>query len=438
MDIHALRIRLPHKFTPRHYQVDSNRAFFIDKILFSIEVLHRRAGKTKNALNFILGAAAQRVGNYYHTFPELTQARRAVWNGIDKEGKRYLDHIPRQFIKGNVNNSDMRINLINGSAIQLAGADRYDALMGGNPAGIVFDEYSLQNPFAWHYLSPILTENGGWGKFIYTPRGANHGYDLYTRNIDNPKWFVQKLDITQTKNHDGSPIITAEQINERRREGMPEELIQQEFYCSFDAALAGSYYSKEITKAYADNRVRNFPIDPNLPVHTAWDLGRRDPTSIWLFQIVKNEIYIIGYYENVAQSMEFYIQYLGQFGRENKLRWGMHFGPHDIRVTEYSTGKARIDTAAAMGFYFTVVKKLPIMDGIDAAKRLFPRMVFHKDNCLLGMNSLKQYHRNDKGEPVHDFSSHPADALRTLAVGWYDSYGKETATLPFNMKTWNP
>lgn len=433
-----MRIILPHNFEPRAYQVASNRAFFIHKKLFSIEVLHRRAGKTKNALNFIVGAAMQRVGNYYHTFPELTQARRAIWNGIDKEGKRYLDHIPRPLIKGKENNTDMRINLVNGSAIQLAGADRYDALMGGNPAGIVFDEYSLQNPFAWHYLSPILTENGGWGKFIYTPRGANHGYDLYNRNLDNPNWFVQKLDITQTTNLDGSPIITEAQINERRREGMPEELIQQEFYCSFDAALAGSYFSKEISLAYKENRVRNFTIDPTLPVHTAWDLGRRDPTSIWLFQIVKNEIWLIGYFENVAQSMEYYIQWLGDFSRKNKLHFNMHFGPHDIRVTEYTTGKARIDAAASMGFHFTVVKKLPIMDGIDAVKNLFGRMVFHKDNCQLGLDSLKQYHRNDNGEPVHDFASHPADALRTLAVGWYDYYGKEVPSRAFNMNTWMP
>jgi hypothetical protein len=433
-----MRIILPFEFTPRPYQLASNRAYFIDKKLFSIEVLHRRAGKSKNALNFILGAAMQRVGNYYHTFPELTQARRAIWNGIDKEGKRYLDHIPKQLIKGNVNNTDMRINLINGSSIQLAGADRYDALMGGNPAGIVFDEYSLQNPFAWHYLSPIITENGGWAKFIYTPRGANWGYELYNRNLDNPNWFVQKLDITQTKNWDGTPIITEHQIEERRKEGMPEELIQQEFYVSFDSALAGSYFSKEISQAYVDNRIRNFDIDHTLPVYTAWDLGRRDPTSIWLFQIVKKEILMIGYYENVAQSMEHYIYWLGEFGRKNKIKFNMHFGPHDIKVTEYSTGKARIDTAASMGFYFTVVKKLPIMDGIDAVRRLFPRITFHKDNCSLGLDSLKQYHRNDKGEPVHDFASHPADALRTLAVGWYDSYGDEEKLKPFTMKQWIP
>ncbi len=433
-----MRIVLPYNFIPRPFQRDSNRAYFIDRKLFSIDVIHRRGGKTKNSLNFIIGAAMERVGNYYHCFPELAQARRAVWNGIDKDGKRYLDHVPRALIKGNENNTDMRIVLINGSSIQLAGADRYNALMGGNPAGIVFDEYSLMSPFAWHYLSPILTENGGWAKFIFTPRAANHAYDLYNRNIDNPNWFVQKLDITQTKNWDGSPIITEAMVEERRREGMPEELIQQEFYCDFSAALAGSYYSKEIAAAYEEGRVRNFQIERTLPVHTMWDLGRRDPTAIWMFQVIKGEIYFIGYYENILQSMQFYINWLGEFARKTGIQFQMHFGPHDIKVTEYSTGKARIDTAAEMGFYFTVVKKLPIMDGIDAVKKLFPRMHFHKDNCELGLSSLKQYHRNENGEPVHDFASHPADALRTGAVGWYDYYGKEKSSSSFDMNKWMP
>ena len=434
-----MQLLLPHKFIPRPYQLESNRSFFIHGKRFSIDIWHRRAGKTKNALNLLMCAGMQRVGNYYHTFPELTQARRVIWNGIDKDGFRYLDHIPKILIKGTINNTDMRIPLINGSSIQLAGADRYDALMGGNPAGIIFDEYSLQNPFAWHYLAPVLTENGGWAKFIYTPRGANHGLELYNRNLDNPNWFVQKLDARQTHHWDGSPIITEAQINERRREGMPEELIEQEFYCSFDAALSGSYYSREITDAYQENRISDFQIDRSLPVHTAWDLGRRDANAIWLFQTKNEKLFLINYYENTMQSMEHYIQWLGEYGRVNGFRFGMHFGPHDIRVSEYSTGKARIDHAASMGFYFIAVKRLGIMEGIDAVKRLFSQIHIHKTNCQLGLSSLKQYHRSDRGEPVHDFASHPADALRTLAVGWYQEYENESQRhAPFTMERFHP
>jgi len=433
-----MRIKLPYEFNPRPYQIDANRAYFIDQKRFMIEVWHRRAGKSKNAINFIMSAAMQRVGNYFHTFPELTQARRAIWNNIDKEGKRYLDHIPRQLMSKDANNSDMRIELINGSMIQLAGADRYDALMGGNPAGIVFDEYSIQNPFAWHYLSPILTENGGWAKFIYTPRGTNHGYDLYQRNLNNPDWFVQKLDITQTKNWDGSPVITEAMIEERRRSGMPEELIQQEFYCSFDVALANAFYAEEIDALVKSGRLRNFPFFQGAPVHTAWDLGRRDPTSIWLFQVIRDEIYVIGYYENVKKGMDFYIGWVRAFLELHKLRNGVNFAPHDIKVHEWSNGRSRIDQAASMGFFFKAVPNIGIMDGINCTRAIFPNMIFHEENCRMGLNSMKQYVRNENGEPVHNFASHPADAMRTWGVGWHDSYASQTLTGSFTMNKWMP
>lgn len=433
-----MKIILPYRFKPRPYQLASSRAFFIHKKRFSIDIFHRRAGKTKGALNFLLTCALQRVGTYFHTFPELTQARRVIWNGIDKEGKRYIDHIPRQLIKGNINNTDMRINLINGSSISLAGADRYDSLMGSNPAGIVFDEYSLQNPYAWHYLSPVITENGGWAKFIFTPRSENHGYELYKQNLDNPNWFVQKLDITETKNWDGSPIITEAMIDERRREGMPEELIQQEFFCSFTSALTGAYYSKEFAIAHEEERIVDFKIDFTKPIHTAWDIGRRDANSIWMFQYIDGNIYLINYYQDTMKSMEHYIRWLNDYARANNAHFGMHFAPHDIRVGEYSTGKQRIDHAADLGFYFKVVPKISVMDGIDAVKRLFPSLIFHQTNCMLGIQCLKQYQKGANGLPQHDFASHPGDSLRYLAVGWYDEFDNEHEFQPFTLNQWHP
>jgi len=433
-----MRIKLPHEFIPRPYQVTSNRAYFVDRKRYSIEVLHRRAGKSKNGINFILMAAMERVGNYFHTFPELTQARRAIWNNIDKEGRRYIDHIPRSLMDGDPNNTDMRINLINGSIIQLAGADRYDALMGGNPAGIIFDEYSLQNPFAWHYLSPILTENGGWAKFIYTPRGTNHGYDLYNLNLNNPDWFVQLLDITQTKNWDGSSIITEAMVDERRRSGMPEELIRQEFYCDWSAALANAFYTKEIQELTQENRVRDFDFIRGAPVHTGWDIGRRDPTSIWFFQVVHDKMYVINYYENIKQGMPHYIEQVRRFLDKHGLKNGVNFAPHDIKVHEWTNGRSRIDEAASMGFYFKAVPKIGIMDGINCVRSIFPQLIVHKTNCTLGLNSIKQYIRKDNGEPEHNFASHPADAMRTWAVGWHDSYASQSLFSSFTMNKWMP
>lgn len=434
-----MNIILPHGFIPRPYQQETNRAFFVDGKRFIIDIVHRRGGKSISALNFLLGAACMRVGNYFHLFPELKQAREAIWNGIDQNGKRYIDYIPKRLIKGKPNNTDMRITLINGSTIKLGGSDRYDNLMGSNPVGIIFDEYSLQNPFAWHYLSPILTQNGGWARFVYTPRGANHGQKLYLRNIDNPRWFVRKLDITQTKNWDGSPVITPEQVEERRRDGTPEELIQQEYYLSFDAALVGSYYSEQIVDAYEDNRIRDFDLNPSFPVHTAWDLARtRDANSIWIFQVINKQIMLYDYIEGHMNTMQTYIENLGEFARKHNVRFEMHFAPHDIKVTDYTSEKSRIEVAASMGFFFTVAPNLSIIDGIDAVKSLFPRFVFHKTNCELGLDCLKQYQRNEFGKPVHNFASHPADALRTLAVGFCYTYTNEKDFSPFTAKRWKP
>lgn len=431
-------IKLPHQFTPRHYQVAPLRAFFIDKKRWTIEVLHRRAGKSKRTINKLLMAAMQRVGNYYHTFPELKQARGAIWNNIDKDGMRYIDHIPRHLMKKPPNNSEMRIELINGSMIQLAGSDRYDALMGGNPLGIIFDEYSLQNPYAYHYLSPILTENGGWADFVYTPRGKNHGWDLYDRNKDNPDWFVQKLDITQTFHNDGSRIITDKMIEERRREGMPEELIQQEFYCDFDVALAGAFYSKEMDKAKQEGRIKSFPYFEHLPVHSAWDIGRWDATAIWLFQVKDNMIYIINYYENCLQGMPHYIEWVKAFLEINKLKPGIHLAPHDIKVHEWTNNRTRMDEAARHGFYFEAVPKLNIIDGINCVKSLFKHFIFHEQNCKFGMDLVKQYVRDDHGVPIHNFASHCADGLRTLGVGWFDSYDKPKLNSSRTLSDWMP
>lgn len=433
-----MQIKLPYDFIPRPHQSESLRAFFIDGKRFTVEVVHRRAGKSKRAINKLVMAAMQKVGNYYHTFPELKQARGAIWNNIDKEGKRYIDHVPRCLLKKPPNNSEMRFELLNGSMIQLAGADRYDALMGGNPMGIIFDEYSLQNPFAWHYLSPILTENGGWADFVYTPRGMNHGWDLYDNNLTNPDWFVQKLDITQTSNVDGTRIITDAMIDERRRSGMPEELIQQEFYCDFTVALAGAYYSKDIQQMVEDGRLKDFPYFVGQPVHSAWDIGYNHTTAIWLFQVHNGKIYIINYYENCLEGMPHYVNWVKSFIEKNNLKPGVNLAPHDIKVHEWSNGRSRIDEAAKLKFFFKQVPKLEIDDGINCVKSLFPDFVMHATNCKMGLNAIKQYVRAENGKPIQNFTTDPADALRTLGVGWFDSYASETLTKPFTMNRWMP
>ena len=436
----AKRIILPYEFEPRHYQSDLFRAHFIDGKRYLIQVNHRRSGKTKGAVNFVVAAAFNRVGVYYYIFPELKQARNVVWQGIGKDGRRFLDDIPKHLIKGKPNNSQMRIQFINGSELVLAGGDRYDKLMGTNPAGIILDEYSIMNPLAWHYLSPIITENNGWALFPYTPRGANHGYELFKTNLENPDWFVQKLNILQTQGIDGRPIISEAQVDERRRSGMPEELIQQEFYCSFEVALAGAFYSEEIQRLYDDDRICDFEIDRTLPTYTAWDIGRRDPSAIWIFQPKPNgDIDIIGYYENQFKDMSHYIWAVKQFSVEKKVRIDNYhnYAPHDINVVEFGSGRSRLEQAAGMGFHFVTAPKMGIMEGINAARMMFPKVRIHKTNCEIGLNALKQYVADDKGVPCHDWASHGADAWRILATGFLQNMNPERLR-PFVMDSYHP
>ena len=380
-----MTVMLPYEFTPRHYQKDVFKALFTDNIKRIVSIWHRRAGKDKSYINLIVAASQQRVGTYLYLFPELNQARRVIWNGIDKDGKRFLDHFPKQIIS-KTNGTDMRIEFKNGSIFQLGGSDRYDSLMGTNPVGIVFSEYSLQNPTAWHYLRPILAENGGWGAFNYTPRGRNHGFDLYDKAKDNAKWFVQKLDVNETSKGDGSPVITDEIIQEERDSGMPEELIQQEFYCSFEAAVPGSYYAQVLNQAEEEGRILDFPIESGSRVYTFWDLGISDSTAIWFLQPIGSELRLINYYENCGEGLEHYINYLHDFRDKHRIVYGDHWAPHDIKVRELTTGRSRLETARQMGIEYRVVANLPIADGIHGVRQLFSRFYIHKTNCEQGLN----------------------------------------------------
>lgn len=416
------RIILPHKLDLREYQTPVFKALFQDNIKRIVDVIHRRAGKSKIALNILISAAFQRIGLYFHCFPQLTQAKKAIWLGIDGSGMRYLDHYPPELIK-HIDNVEMRVTLINGSIIQLVGSDMYDKLRGSNPVGIVFDEYAHSSPFCWQYTSPILRENGGWAMFIYTPNGHNHGWELYEKNINNPKWFVRKLDITQTRKQDGSFIITEEDIQEERDSGISEEAIQQEYYVSFEAAVIGAYYADQLRIAEYDNRIKLFPIDKKLPIFTGWDLGYRDSTAIWFAQLVGREIRLIHYYEDSGRPLSHYLDYSKAFILSNGGINGIHFAPHDIGVHEYSTGKTRLETARKAGWRFRVVGKHTVADGIDVVRDDLKYAVIHREWAKNGLSMIKMYKKGADGKPEHDVSSHCADALRYLFVGLKEYHG---------------
>lgn len=179
----------------------------------------------------------ERVGTYFHCFPEYNQGRKVLWDGMDIAGRKFTDHLPKD-IRKSTNNTEMKIEMYgpggaeNGSIWQIIGADNYDSVVGANPIGIVFSEWAISDkyPQAWDYFRPMLAENGGWAVFIYTPRGRNHGWDLYQNALNNQDWFCQLLTV------DDTGVVSREDIDRERRAGYSEDMISQEFFCSFVAS----------------------------------------------------------------------------------------------------------------------------------------------------------------------------------------------------------
>ena len=415
------QITLPHKFIPREYELPVLGA--LDSgVKRAVCVWHRRAGKDKTGLNYMIKRMGEQVGVYYYFMPTYAQGKKIIWDGIDKTGLKFLDHFPKELVSSK-NEAEMKVKLRNNSLFQVIGTDNIDAIVGTNPIGCVFSEYALQNPLAWDFIRPILRENKGWALFLYTPRGHNHGYGLYNMAQLNPEWFCELLTVNYTKKPDGSPVISSEDIEKERKEGMDEDLIQQEYFCSFEGAMSGSYYGKNLQRAIEEDRIANVPYDFNLKVNTAWDLGIGDSMAIWFFQIHGDSFRLIDYYESSGESLVHYIKMM----QEKEYLYDTHYAPHDIKVRELTTGKTRLETARKLGINFKVIPNFPIEEGIDAARRVFNRCWFDKNKTKCGVDALMNYHKeyDDKKQefkqhPVHDWSSHAADAFRMLALGVKD------------------
>jgi hypothetical protein len=415
-----MHIILPNTWRPRSYQRRLWSYLEQDGPRRAVAVWHRRAGKDDVCLHGAACAAMQRVGNYWHMLPEAAQARKAIWDAVNPHtGRRRIDEAFPSTIREATRSDDMRLTFRNGSTWQLLGADNFNALVGAPPAGLVFSEYSLTNPAAWDYLRPILAENRGDALFMFTPRGRNHAWKLYDLALSNPAWFAELLTV------DDTGTIAPEVIAEERKSGMAEEMIQQEYFCSFDAALPGAYYGKLLRDAETETRISRVPWSPDLLTHTAWDLGIGDSTAIWFCQTLGQEARIVDFYENFGVGLDHYAKVL----REKPYVYGEHILPHDAQVADLSTGRSRLQTLASLGIAGRVLPREPnVEDGINAVRNLLPRCWFDAEKCAKGLEALRQYRCDYDAErniysarPRHDWTSHAADAFRYLARGLPDA-----------------
>lgn len=424
-----MEIDLPHNWEPRPYQVPLWRAL-MGGTRRALAIWHRRAGKDLFSINFTAVQMCERVGTYWHMLPTYNQGRKIVWDGFTKAGRPFLDHFPKELIQSK-NNTDMRIQFKNGSIYQIVGTDDPDRLVGTNPIGVVFSEYSLHDPKCWDLVRPILAENGGWAMFIFTPRGHNHAYTLYNMACDNPKWYVslEKAGDQGTRDWDDQSVISDAAIDDERKAGMDPALIDQEFYCSFEAPIVGSYYGPQIDRASKEGRITSVPYDPRLLVNTAWDLGIGDSTAIWMYQVAGIEIRLIDYYETSGEGLPHYARVL----KDRGYVYGNHYAPHDIEVRELGTGRSRLEVARQLGIRFRVIPRHAPEDGIEVARGILPKCWFDRKACERGIEALKTFRKEYdednkvyKDRPLHDWSSHGADAFRYLAMGLRDKRKSET------------
>jgi len=423
-------ITLPHKFEPRPYQIGAWQALYAKGIKRFYFLQHRRSGKDRVALNLVIQLAMQRRGLYLYLFPQQNQVRKAIWKGISADGIPFLTQIPAPLIK-KTNGTEMSVEFINGSILQFAGSNNVDALVGTNPVLIVQSELALQNPFVRTYLSPILAENDGVEIILTTPRGKNHAYELYENVKNNPLWYVTNLTIEDTKRHDGSPVITLEQIEEERRNGMAEEMIRQEFYCDWNVGVQGAYYTRELDLAEREKRIGVFERSRS-PCWTFWDLGVSDATSVWVMQPNGPWIDLIAHYENNNFGVDHYIRWLEELRQKWNLTYRAHYAPHDIRQRQWATGaRTRIELAREQGIQFMIAPNISVEDGISAVRAIFERLRFHLPDTKSGLDALREYRReydevrrcfHDK--PLHNWASNCADSLRYLAVTYRDLFTK--------------
>ncbi len=382
----------------------------IDKHRFSVMVLHRRAGKTVMTINHMLRAALTHpLPNPRYAFlsPTFKQGKATAWDYI----KNYAGKIPGT----KFNESELRCDLPNGARITILGAENDQSLRGIFLDGCVFDETQSIKPTLFpEIIRPALADRKGWCVFIGTPKGRNYFYELYQQAKENKDWYACVFKASETKILDDDELKAAKDV-------MSKDLYDQEFECSFQAAITGSYYGAIIEGLAKEGRIAEVPYDDNLDVETWWDLGMNDQTSIWFAQRYKGEIRLIDYYENSGYGLDHYANVIDQKGYE----YSKHIAPFDINVRELGNlGKSRLESALELGIAFEVAPKISIEDGIEAVRKSLPNCWFDKEKCKTGIEFLKAYQKrwDDKNQcfknkPMHNYASHCADSFRTGIIG---------------------
>ena len=383
---------------------------------FNVLICHRRFGKTVLSINEILDKAfrcKRKNPQYAYISPTYGSSKRIAWT--------YLKDAVAQVPGTTINESELRVDIPCATGyirIMLLGSENPGTLKGIYLDGVVIDEYAECDPRVWsEVVRPALSDRLGWAIFIFTPKGSNHAHELYmmARKADPAEWFVALFKSSETK------IIPLTELESAAQFMSPEEF-DQEYECSFSAALVGAYYKNEMAEMERDKRISRVPYDPHTTVYTGWDLGIDDSTAIWFIQEVGRELHVVDYMEISGRGLDYIVKEL----QKKPYTYAYHFLPHDVKARELSTGKTRLEALRELGLKnIETVKKLGIEDGIHAVRGVLPRMWIDREACAWGIEALRSYervfdHKEQifKARPRHNWASHAADAMRYFAVGF--------------------
>lgn len=406
----AIVIEIPYK--PRGVQ----NALHNDEHRFQVIVAHRRFGKTVFAINHLLRAAltdSRRAPRYAYIAPLYKQAKQIAWD--------MLKHYAGACDGVRFNEAELRADFPSGARITLYGADNPDSLRGIYLMGVVLDEYGDMKSRTWtEIIRPALADHQGWATFIGTPKGRNQFYKLFELGQgQDPEWRSHIFKASDTG------YVDAKELESAKR-SMSENRFAQEFECSFDAAIEGAVYAGEFQQIDKDKRICGVPVEPAVEVNTAWDLGFSDSTTITFYQVVGREVRIVDYYEASGVGIDHYARII----KDKNYLYGTHHMPHDVDHHELSTGMTRKAAFERAGISPIMTVKRPKLkaDGIEAVRRMLPRCWFDAVRCKDLTEALRLYRyevderlsteeqRHFRPNPLHDWTSHAADSVQTLAL----------------------
>lgn len=420
-----MRIELPNRFVPRHYQMPFMA--YLDqhsKGGRAVWVMPRRAGKDLTAMHQTCKMAHQRKGTYWHVYPTAEQGRRSIWTEFTKDGDRIMEMVFPKAIRNKpaewAPNAEMVVELKCGSIWRLMGSDKLE-VVGAGPVGVVFSEYALAKPMTWDFVRPMVREREGWVAFISTPRGKNHLWKEWEIAGREPGYWRDLKTIYETQHLDPDKTLA-----EERAAGMPEALLRQEYLCDWTAANVGSVYGELLEALEKGGAVSEFDMD--VPrVFTTWDLGgsgaKGDATAIWIWSATREGVDLIDYLEGTGKPLSHYHDEVDRRLSALHLTAICHWLPFDATSMHLSGESVLQQTSDRWGqSRVALTPRRNLLDGIQAGRWLLQRKVRIHPRCLAGVEALKAYHYEWDPErkvfsntPTHDWSSHGADAFRYLA-----------------------